>query len=98
MDNLNEVLYEIGANLVSDKRKLAHWIRGIQDSFAQFFVISSRLKQEASELHLLKSFMILSLENLKLKVNELMNEKEDMIAMHSSDISVKEHLIQRINE
>ena len=37
-------------------------------------------------------------ENLKTRHNELMNEKEDMQAMHMSDQSVKEHLIARINE
>lgn len=37
-------------------------------------------------------------ENLKTRVNDLMNDKEDMVAMHQSDSSVKEHLIQRVNE
>lgn len=35
---------------------------------------------------------------MKLRVNALANEKEDMIAMHESDSSVKEHLIARVNE
>ncbi len=37
-------------------------------------------------------------ENLKTKVNDLLNDKEDMLAMHQSDSSVKEHLISRVNE
>ena len=42
--------------------------------------------------------MVLTIENLKVKVNELLNEKEDMIAIHQSDSSVKEHLNRQINE
>jgi len=74
------------------------WIRGIQEAFAQFFIISKKLHQETSELHLLKSFLVITVENLKLKVNDLLNEKEDMIAIHQSDSEVKEHLILRIND
>jgi|LauGreDrversion4_2_1035121.scaffolds.fasta_scaffold1276636_1 hypothetical protein len=37
-------------------------------------------------------------ENLKTRVNDLLNDKEDMLAMHQSDSSVKEHLISRVNE
>jgi hypothetical protein len=37
-------------------------------------------------------------ENLKTRVNDLLNEKEDMLAMHQSDRSVREHLISRVNE
>ncbi len=37
-------------------------------------------------------------ENLKLRVHELLNEKEDMVAMHGSDSAVKEHLIQKMND
>ena len=61
-------------------------------------MVSKILRQESSELHLLKSFLVLSVENMKLKVNELLNEKEDMTAIHQSDSEVKEHLIERINE
>ena len=56
------------------------------------------MHSETTELHLLKSFLVVNLENLKTRHNELMNEKEDMQAMHMSDQSVKEHLIARINE
>lgn len=33
-----------------------------------------------------------------MRVHDLMNEKEDMIAIHQSDSSIKEHLIARVNE
>jgi hypothetical protein len=42
--------------------------------------------------------MMLTVENLKVSVNEHLNDKEDMIAMHQSDATVKEHLIQSVNE
>lgn len=42
--------------------------------------------------------MMLTVENLKVSVNELLNDKEDMIAMHQSDATVKEHLILAVNE
>ena len=90
---MNEILFEVGAQLVTDKQKLTQWIRGLQEAFAEFFIIAKLLRSEANELHLLKSFMILSVENLKLRVNELSNEKEDMVAIHQSDSGVKEHLI-----
>lgn len=40
----------------------------------------------------------MKVENLKLRVHELLNEKEDMAAIHSSDSNIKEHLIQKMNE
>lgn len=46
---------------------------------------------------MLKAFLVITVENLKVRVHELLNEKEDMVAMHQSDSSVKEHLIGRIN-
>ncbi len=38
------------------------------------------------------------MENLKQRLNDLINEKEDMNAIHQSDASVKEHLIERVND
>lgn len=38
------------------------------------------------------------IENLKLRVHELLNEKEDMAAMHQSDRGIKEHLIGKLND
>ena len=40
----------------------------------------------------------MTVENLKQKLNDLTNEKEDMTAIHQSESSVKEHLISRVNE
>ncbi|TNV82544.1 hypothetical protein FGO68_gene9665 [Halteria grandinella] len=96
--DLNDILFQIGSQFVSDKRKLASWIRGLQESFAEFFLLTRRLIQHSHELTLLTSFLVISVENLKVSVAELMNAKEDMQAMHQSDMSVKEHLIERINE
>ena len=31
-------------------------------------------------------------------MEELLNEREDYTAMHESDLSIKEHLITRMNE
>lgn len=96
--DLNDILFQVGSQFVGDKRKLASWIRGMQEAFAEFFMLSKRLIQQSNELTLLKSFLVISVENLKVNVSELMNCKEDMLAMHQSDMSVKEHLIERINE
>ena len=88
----------MGSNLIADKKTLVLWIRGLQDSFADLYILAKRLKQDCTELHLLKSFLVVMVENMKTRVNDLMNDKEDMVAMHQSDSSVKEHLIQRVNE
>jgi hypothetical protein len=39
-----------------------------------------------------------TVENLKQRVHDLVNEKEDLSAMHQSDSGVKEHLLERVNE
>ena len=39
-----------------------------------------------------------TVENLKLKLKDLINVKEDMSAMRESDSSIKEHLIERVND
>ena len=46
----------------------------------------------------LKDFLVLTVENLKERLNDMINEKEDMNAIHQSDSSVKEHLIERVND
>ncbi len=56
------------------------------------------LYSEARELETLKDFLVLTVENLKQRLNDLINEKEDMNALHQSDANVKEHLIERVNE
>ena len=52
----------------------------------------------AKELELLKEFFASRIETLKIKIEELLNEREDYTARHQSDLSVKEHLIGRMNE
>ena len=37
-------------------------------------------------------------ESLKGRVQELMNEKEDLVLMHQSDICIKEHLQNKMND
>ncbi len=82
IEDLNELLFDVGANLVADKKTLVLWIRGLQDFFADFYILNKKLKQSCSELQVLKSFLVVMIENLKTKVNDLLNEKEDMFAMH----------------
>ncbi len=53
---------------------------------------------ESRELEVLRDFLVLRVETLKLRVHELLNEKEDMAAIHASDSNVKEHLISKMNE
>ena len=38
------------------------------------------------------------IEQLKLRVHELLNEKEDLSAVHQSDQCIKEHLISKLND
>ena len=47
---------------------------------------------------MLKEFFASRIETLKLRIEELLNEREDYAAMHESDSSIKEHLISRMNE
>jgi hypothetical protein len=52
----------------------------------------------AKELEILKDFFTMRIENLKLRVSELLNEKEDLAAVHYSDRNIKEHLIVKMND
>ena len=81
-----------------DKAALSQWIRGVQEGFAKFYILSKMLYVESRELEVLRDFLVLRVETLKLRVHELLNEKEDMAAIHASDSNVKEHLIQKMNE
>jgi hypothetical protein len=49
-------------------------------------------------LELLKEFFASRIETLKLRVEELLNEKEDLIAMQLSDTSIKEHLMKKFKD
>jgi len=97
-EELNDLLYQIGSYLVSDKARLSKWIAGIQQGFAEFFILSRQVYVEAKELEILKDFFTFRVENLKLRVHELLNEKEDLAAVHQSDTSIKEHLLVKMNE
>ena len=98
IDEMNDFLYKIGVCFVGNKSQLAQWIKGIQEAFAEFYVLAKQLYLETRELEALKDFLVMTVENLKQKLNDLTNEKEDMTAIHQSDSSVKEHLISRVNE
>ena len=82
VEELNDIIYRIGFLLMNNKQKLSWWVAGIQQAFAELFVHSKRLLQEMSELEILKTFLVQRVETLKLKVYELLNEKEDMVAVH----------------
>lgn len=97
-EEMNQFLFKIGSYLMQDKQKLSQWLRGLQEGFAEFYVLCKHLYIESRELEILRDFLVLRVENLKLRVHELLNEKEDMVAMHGSDSKVKEHLIQKMNE
>lgn len=56
------------------------------------------MSSNAKELELLKEFFASRVETLKLRIEELLNEKEDYMARHQSDLGVKEHLIARMND
>ena len=49
-------------------------------------------------MELLKEFFAARIETLKLRIEELLNEKEDYSEMHQSDSNIKEHLITKMNE
>lgn len=50
------------------------------------------------ELEVLKEFLAIKIDQLQLRVQELLGEKEDLEAVKSSDSSLKVSLIQRVNE
>ena len=58
----------------------------------------SKLNKDAKELELLKEFFASRIETLKLRIEELLNEREDFSEMHQSDSTIKEHLITKMNE
>ncbi|TNV83639.1 hypothetical protein FGO68_gene2577 [Halteria grandinella] len=98
VEEMNEFLYKIGCCFVGNKSQLAQWIKGTQEAFAHLFVVSKALYLEAQELEALKDFLVKTVENLKQRVHDLVNEKEDLSAMHQSDSGVKEHLLERVND
>ena len=95
---MNDFLLTVGTSLIGERHKLSHWLRSVQESFAEFYVLSKQLYVESRELEWLKDFLVLRVETLKLRMHELLNEKEDLSAIHQSDCSVKEHLIQRLTD
>ena len=95
---MNDLIYNVSSFLVHDRALLSKWISGVQQGFATLYIQIRRLNQDAKELELLKEFFASRIETLKLRLQELLNEKEDFAAMHESDLHLKEHLISRMNE
>lgn len=61
-------------------------------------MLLGQLVRDAKELELLKEFFASRIETLKLRIEELLNEKEDYSAMHQSDSTIKEYLQKRLSE
>jgi hypothetical protein len=40
IDEMNDFLYKIGVCFVGNKSQLAQWIKGIQEAFAEFYVLA----------------------------------------------------------
>lgn len=98
VDEMNELMFKISSYLVNDRQKLSRWIAGIQFGYATQFVLLQQLLKDAKELELLKEFFASRIETLKLRIEELLNEKEDYSAMHQSDSTIKEYLTKRLSE
>ena len=43
----------------------------------------------------MKEFFASRIETLKLRINELLNEQEDLKCVHDSDMSIREHLLSQ---
>lgn len=91
-------MFKISSYLVNDRQKLSRWIAGIQFGYATQFVLLQQLLCDAKELELLKEFFASRIETLKLRIEELLNEKEDYCAMHQSDNAIKEYFTKRLSE
>ena len=98
VEEMHDLIFKVSSFLVQDKQLLSKWISGVQQGFATLYIQTKRLNVDAKELELLKEFFASRIETLKLRIEELLNEREDYTAMHESDSSIKEHLISRMNE
>jgi len=47
---------------------------------------------------MLKNFFSLRIENLRVRLEELIGEKEDLDQLRESDKAIKEHLMKQVNE
>ena len=62
------------------------------------FLTSRRMASHSSELEVLKEFLAIKIEQLQMRTRELLNQKEDLEAMHNSSAEVKEHLLNQLND
>ena len=46
----------------------------------------------------MKEFFASRIETLKLRLEELLNEKEDLVAVQQSDLSIKENLMKKFQD
>jgi len=51
-----------------------------------------------NELVILKEFLTIKTEQLQLRVQHLLDEKEDLQAINSSSSGIKEHLLFKLND
>ena len=98
VDDMNDLMFKVSTFLVKDRALLSRWIAGIQQGFSSQYILIGKLNKDAKELELLKEFFAARIETLKLRIEELLNEKEDYSEMHQSDSNIKEHLITKMNE
>ena len=46
----------------------------------------------------MKEFLAIKIEQLQLRLQELLNEQEDLKAMNTSSVSIKEHLLSQVHD
>lgn len=95
---MDQLLLKLGSFLVTDKANLSKWIQGIQQNFSQFYISSRKLSESTKELEILKEFLAIKIEQLQLRLQELLNEQEDLKAMNTSSVSIKEHLLSQVHD
>lgn len=98
IDELHKFLYKCGALLSTKKGKMEQWIEWMQRTLAEYYVYCQVLYKQAKDVEILKDFLAQKVQKLKYKLDQVINEKEDLIEQQAAEVGIKEYLAKQMQE
>lgn len=98
IDELHKFFYKCGAMLVNQRGKMEEWIDWMQRTLAEYYVYCQVLYKQAKDVEILKDFLSQKLQKTKYKLDQVTNEKEDLIARQEAEDGIKEYLAKQMQE
>jgi len=98
IDELHKFMYKCGAMLVNERGKMEEWIDWMQRTLSEYYVYSQVVYKQAKDVEILKDFLSKKLQSTKYELDQVSNEKEDLIERQEAEAGIKEYLAKQVQD